>query len=133
MAFMWSITRRLSSPSRKQSASRDRKSPPSTVSLTNRKMLSLSTFLARRVDAALGGDAMRAAWAVVVGEALHVVAQLAERCRAPGAGKPAADHDHGELAPIQRGHQTVGRFASVPRGGRIAVGHSAVHARADNA
>src|SRR5260370_30097952 len=56
----------------------------------------------RRVDAPLSGNAVRAPGGVVVSETLHVVAQLTQRGRTPGAGQPAPDHDHGEPAPVQR-------------------------------
>jgi hypothetical protein len=80
-----------------------------------------------------GGDAVRAARAVVIGEALDLVAKLAQGGRAAGAGQPTPDDDDTELAPVQRGHQPVGHFSPVPRGGRVTVGHPAVHRRADNA
>ena len=85
-------------------------------------------FGPRRVDAALGGDAVRAPWAVVVDEALHVEAQLAKGRGATGAGKPGADHDHGELAAVQRRDQPIRRLAAIPGGGGIAVRHTPIDA-----
>ena len=49
------------------------------------------------VDAALGGDGVRAARAVLVAEALHVVAELGQRGGGGAAGQAGADHDHGVL------------------------------------
>ncbi len=46
------------------------------------------------VDAALGGDRVGAARAVMEDEALHLVAQLGQRGRGGGAREPGADHDH---------------------------------------
>ena len=54
----------------------------------------------RRVDATLGRDRVRAARAVVIGEALDLVAQLAERCRRRRAGEARAHDQHGVAAPV---------------------------------
>ena len=56
----------------------------------------------RGVDAALGGDAVGAARAVLVTEALHVVTELAERRRRRPAGQAAADDDDLEFPPVIR-------------------------------
>src|SRR5688572_14049601 len=56
----------------------------------------------RRVDAALGRDAVRAPRAVLEAEALHVVAELGERRRGRRAGEPAAD-DEDRVLPLVRG------------------------------
>ncbi len=45
------------------------------------------------VDAALGGDRVGAAGAVLVAERLHLVAELAERRGGRAAGEAGADHD----------------------------------------
>jgi hypothetical protein len=63
-----------------------------------------------------------------VDEALHVEAQLAKGRGATGAGKPGADHDHGELAAVQRRDQPIRRLAPRPSGGGIAVRHSPIDA-----
>ena len=54
------------------------------------------------VDAALGGDRVGAARAVLEAEALHLVAELAEARRGRGAGQAGADDDDGELALVVR-------------------------------
>ena len=54
------------------------------------------------VDAALGGDRVGAARAVLEAEALHVVAELAEAGRGRGAGQAGAHHQDGELALVVR-------------------------------
>ena len=56
----------------------------------------------RGVDAALGGDRVRAARGVLVAEGLHVVAGLAERGGGRGAGQAGADDDDVELAAVGR-------------------------------
>ena len=55
-----------------------------------------------RVDAALGGDRVRAARGVLVAERLHHVAGLAERGRGRGAGQAGADDDDREPAAVGR-------------------------------
>jgi hypothetical protein len=57
------------------------------------------------VDAALRGDRVRPAGAVVEREDLDVVALLAERGGGRGAGQPRADDDDLELPPVVRRHQ----------------------------
>src|SRR6185436_15558585 len=59
-----------------------------------------------RVDAALGGDRVGAAGAVLEAEALHPVAELAEARRRRGAGQTGADDDDRELALVVRIDQT---------------------------
>ena len=59
----------------------------------------------RRVDAALRGDAVRAARRVVEREQLHLVAELAEGRGGGGAGEPAAHDDDLEPALVRRVHQ----------------------------
>ena len=56
----------------------------------------------RGIDAALRGDAVRAARAVLVAEALHLVAQLAERRRRRAAGEAGADDDDLEFPAVIR-------------------------------
>ena len=53
----------------------------------------------RGVDAALRGDAVRAARRVLEAEALHLVAELAERRRGRRAGEAGADDDDG-VSPL---------------------------------
>ena len=55
-----------------------------------------------RVDAALGGDGVRAAGAVLVAEVLDVVAGLAQRRRGGAAGQAGAHDDDGQLAAVGR-------------------------------
>ena len=64
-------------------------SPALTVPDEPQDAVVVDLFGPRRVDAALGGDAVRAPWAVVIDEALHVEAQLAKGRGATGAGSPA--------------------------------------------
>ncbi len=52
------------------------------------------------VDPALGGDGVGAAWAVLVAEALHVVAQLAEGGGGGATGQAGPDHDHAVFALV---------------------------------
>ncbi len=52
------------------------------------------------IDSALGGDAMRAARAVLITEAFHVVAELAQRGRRRSAGQAASDDDDLEFPAI---------------------------------
>ena len=66
------------------------------------------------VDAALGGDRVRAARRVLVAEGLHVVAGLAERGRGGAAGQTGADDDHVELAAVGRVDQPVVHLAVGP-------------------
>src|SRR5690606_20394803 len=57
------------------------------------------------VDAALGGDRVRPAGAVVVREDLDVVALLAQRGGGRGARQAGADDDDVELAAVVGRHQ----------------------------
>ena len=59
----------------------------------------------RGVDAALRGDAVRAARRILEAEALDVVAELAQRRRGRAAGEPRADDDHGVFPLVRRIHQ----------------------------
>jgi hypothetical protein len=59
----------------------------------------------RRVDAALGGDAVRASRRVVEREQRDVVAELTERRGGGRAGEPAAHHDDLVAALVGRVHQ----------------------------
>ncbi len=59
----------------------------------------------RGIDSALGGDAMSAARAVLVTEALHVVTELAQRCRGSAAGQAAAHDDYLKFPAIVRTDQ----------------------------
>ena len=61
----------------------------------------------RGVDPALGGDRVGAARAVLVAEALHLVAELGEGRRSGAAGEAGADHDDAEL-PLVRGIDQLG-------------------------
>src|SRR5204862_141469 len=58
-----------------------------------------------RVDPVLGGDGVRAPRAVLVAEALHVVAELGQGGRGGGAGQAGPDHDHGVLPLVGGVHQ----------------------------
>ena len=66
------------------------------------------------IDAALGGDRVGAARRVVVREALHVIALLAERGGGGGAGEARADDQDGVLAPVRGVHQVHLEAAAVP-------------------
>ena len=68
----------------------------------------------RGVDAALRGDAVRAARAVVDAEALDVVAQLAERRGGRRAGQAGADDDDRVLAAVGRVDQLRFEPVAVP-------------------
>ena len=59
----------------------------------------------RGVDAALGGDAVGAARAVLVTEAFHVVAELAQRGGGRSAGQSAADDDDFKFPAVIRSDQ----------------------------
>jgi hypothetical protein len=74
-----------SSASRQTLASRERKSPPLIVSRTAGGRVAVVRVVLGRVDAALGGDRVRAPRAVLVAEALDPVAQLGQRCRRGGS------------------------------------------------
>ena len=66
------------------------------------------------VDAALRGDAVRAAGAVLEAEALHLVAEFRERGRGGSAGESAADDDDVKL-PLVRGVDELHvKFVLVP-------------------
>jgi hypothetical protein len=58
--------------------------------------------IARGIDAALRGDAVRAARGVVEGEATDAVAQLAQRGGGGSAGQTGAHHDDLEPAAARR-------------------------------
>ena len=70
------------------------------------------------VDAALGGDRVRPAGAVVVGEDLDVVALLAQRGGGRGAGQAGADDDDVELAPVVRAPRASCRTCAASTGPR---------------
>ena len=59
----------------------------------------------RGINSALGGDAMGAARAILVTEALHVIAELAQRRRGRSSREPAADDDDFEFSPVIRSDQ----------------------------
>ena len=67
-----------------------------------------------RVDAALGGDGVRAAGRVLVAERLDVVAQLAEGRGGRAAGQAGADDDDVELALVGRVDQLGAELALLP-------------------
>ncbi len=69
----------------------------------------------RGVDAALGGDAVRAAGAVLVAERLHVVPELAQRRRGRRAGQAGADHEDLVLPLVRGVHQLQLEAVLVPR------------------
>src|SRR5262249_31144284 len=68
----------------------------------------------RRVDAALRGDAVRAARAVLEAEALDLVAELGERRGRRRAGEARADHEHAVLALVRRVDELQLEAALVP-------------------
>src|SRR5699024_4556441 len=57
------------------------------------------------VHTTLRSNGVRAAWGIVVGEDLHVVAQLAEGCGGSATGQAGTDDQDAELVAVQRGHQ----------------------------
>ena len=67
-----------------------------------------------RVDAALGGDAVRAARAVLEAEAFHLVAQLRQRGGGRRARQAAAHDDDVELALVGRVDQLHVELVLVP-------------------
>ena len=105
----------LSSASRYTFDSRERKSPPfHRVVEEAVNAVAVVLVVLRRVDAALSRDAVRAAGAVLVAEALDVVAHLAERsgCRPPGE---AATHDDDVvLAAVGRSDELARLFVLLP-------------------
>ena len=84
---------------------------------------------AGRVDAALGGDGVRAARGVVVRERVDVVAELTEGSGRASAGEAGADDDDAELATVVRVDELVGEAASLPRCAGVALGDAAVEDR----
>ena len=66
------------------------------------------------VDAALRGDAVRPARAVLIAEAGDLVALLAERGGGRRPGQAGAHDDHRQLAPIRRVDQLGLELAGVP-------------------
>ena len=66
------------------------------------------------VDAALGGDGVGPAGAVVEGEGLHLVAQLAEGGGGGGAGQARPDHDDLEAAAVVGRHQLHLELVGLP-------------------
>ena len=57
------------------------------------------------IDSALGGDAMRAAWAVLIAEAFHVVSELAQGGCRGSARQAASDNDDLKFPAIVRTDQ----------------------------
>lgn len=74
------------------------------------------------VDAALGGDRVRPAWAVLVAVGLDLVALLGERGGGRAAGQAGADHDHGHLPAVGRVDELGLEAATFPAGLDRAVG-----------
>ena len=70
----------------------------------------------RRVDAALRGDRVGPARAVLVAVRLDPVARLGEGGRGRAPGQPGADDDHGQLAPVRRVDQPGGEGTAFPAG-----------------
>src|SRR5205085_3860114 len=66
------------------------------------------------VDAALGGDGVGAPGAVVEGEGLHLVAQLAEGGGGAGAGQARPHDDDLEAAPVVGRHELHLELVLVP-------------------
>ena len=56
----------------------------------------------RGVDAPLRGDRMRAARAVLITKAFHLIAQLGKRCGGRTTGQTGADDDHGKFPLVRR-------------------------------
>ncbi len=80
----------------------------------------------RRVDPALGGDAVRAARRIEDGEREYVVAHLAEAGGRRSSGQSGTHHDDGVLAPVRRVHQqhvplVMRPFGLDRTGGNLAV------------
>ena len=67
-----------------------------------------------RVDAALRGDAVRAARTVLETEAFDLVAEFGQRGRGGRTGQTAADDDHLELPLVGRIHQLQVELGLVP-------------------
>src|SRR5699024_806588 len=81
---------------------------------------------AGRVDAALGGDRVRAPGGVVVRERVDVVAELAEGGCGSCAGEARPDDDDAELAPVGGVDELVVEPAPLPCGTGVPVGDLAV-------
>ena len=56
----------------------------------------------RGIDATLRSDRVRAARAVLIAKAFHLIAQLGERCGGRSTGKAGADDDDGKLPLVRR-------------------------------
>ena len=78
------------------------------------------------VDAALGGDRVRASRRGLVAEAEHLVAELGERRGRRRSGEPGADDDDGEAALVGRIHQLHVEPGALPLGLDRAVGNSGI-------
>jgi len=79
-----------------------------------------------RVDAALGGDAVRPPRTVLIAKAAHPVAGLAQRRRGGRTGQPGPDDEHAELASIGGADQLGVEAPGVPAALDRALGHLAV-------
>ena len=86
----------------------------------------------RGVDAALGGDRVRAARAVLVAERADLVAQLGQGRRGRAAGQAGAHHDDLHLALVGRVDQLHAEPVALPAGvDRAARGGVVLDRRAD--
>ena len=82
------------------------------------------------VDSALGGDAVGPSGAVVEGESLDPVAQLAQRGGGRGASQAGADHDDVEPTLVVGVDQLHGELVVLPLVGDGAGGDLGVQGRA---
>ena len=80
----------------------------------------------RRVDAALGGNRVRAARRVLEAETADAVAEFRERRRRAGAGETGADHDHVVFPLVRRVHQLHLEAVLVPLLGERAGGDAGI-------
>ena len=67
-----------------------------------------------RIDAALGGDGMRTAWAVLDAETLDLIAQFGQSGGGGGAGQTAADNDDFVFPLVGRVDEFARKTACIP-------------------
>src|SRR5439155_24240332 len=83
-------------------------------------------IILRRVDAALGGNAVGAARTVLDAEVEDLIPELAKRCGGRSAGQSGADDDHRELPLVGGIDQLHRELVPVPLVGERARGNVAV-------